>query len=106
MAAIAFYIATLACLVQLTGYIFDYLRTGQRSLLWLGVPAFTLMSIGMVLTAVMSLLTACCEPLISHEVLRLGLHVMFLLGSLLWIVERVVHMHTYLVIEKHASRHQ
>ncbi len=89
-----YYVVLTACILQATGHLFTYFRTRRRSVLYLGVPAFLCLALG--LSAVV--IAASDQAIVAIEDLRVAARLLFLAGSLLWIAEQIFCIARFLVI--------
>lgn len=89
-----YHVILTACVVQVISHLFTFARTKRRSSLWLGVPAFVLLTVATALTYV----SLGNDSLLTNTDIILTIRLAFLLGSLLWIAEQLISINRFLEI--------
>lgn len=90
-----YYFCIVATLFQIVSKLISYDRTRLRSRLYFGIPAFGLVTLGFILAQI----SIGPHPIVPRATLIIINRIIFLSVALLWGIEGVFDLHSYIVVE-------
>jgi len=89
-----YYFCIVACFAQIIRSQLSYYRTGLKSRIWFGTPAFSLLLIGFILAQISN----GPDPIVTRPAIIVPTRAIFWIAGLLWIAEGVYDIQAHITV--------